>query len=496
MKFSKLIIAVVAASGFIAAHAQEAPRTAYFLDGYSYRHELNPAFMGERNYVSIPMLGNYDISLFSNVGVNTFLYPVNDPASKYKLTTFLSPTVDANTFLDKLNKNNHINANIDITVLSLGFKAFKGFNTLSVGVHTDMGINLPKDFFRFMKIGQDGDNTHYNFKDIKANATAYGEIALGHSHRINQKLTIGAKLKFLVGLGNISAHITDMDVRMGPDAWIVNARGKMEMAAGAGLKLPTKAESGAEYDTPSDADLVDWDNMDYDSFGIAGYGLGVDLGATYQLLPDLQLSAAINDFGFMNWQHSYLAETGNKTWTFDGFDNVAIKDTQNDYEENKLSEQLDRLGDDFQDMMNFHRTKGDASYTKMLNATIRLGAEYKMPFYKNLTGAFLFSTHIAGCQSWTEGRFYANVKPVKWFDATVNYGASTYGSSFGWMLNFHPKGFNFFVGTDHQFFRLTPQFAPVGHAMASVNLGFNVTFGLGFDACKPGKASKKKVAKK
>ncbi len=64
------------------------------------------------------------------------------------------------------------------------------------------------------------------------------------------------------------------------------------------------------------------------------------------------------------------------------------------------------------------------------------------------------------------------------------------------MLNFHPKGFNFFVGTDHQFFRLTPQFAPVGHAMASVNLGFNVTFGSGFDACKPGKASKKKVAKK
>ncbi|MDE6527310.1 MAG: hypothetical protein K2L75_08645, partial [Muribaculaceae bacterium] len=108
MKLSKLIIAVVAASGFVAAHAQEAPRSAYFLDGYSYRHELNPAFMGERNYVSIPMLGNYDISLFSNVGVNTFLYKYNEPDSKYKLTTFMSPTVSADEFLGKLNKNNHI----------------------------------------------------------------------------------------------------------------------------------------------------------------------------------------------------------------------------------------------------------------------------------------------------------------------------------------------------------------------------------------------------
>lgn len=498
MKLSKYIIAVVAASGFIAANAQEAPRSAYFLDGYSYRHELNPAFMGERNYVSIPALGNWDISLFSNVGVSTFLYKYNVPGSDYKLTTFMSPTVDANTFLDKLGKNNHINANLDLTVFSAGFKAFKGFNTISIGVHTDMGLNLPKDFFRFMKVGQDGDNTHYNFKDIKVNATAYGEIALGHSHRINSKLTIGAKLKFLVGLGNITGHITDMDVRMGPDAWIVNAKGKVEMAAGAGLKVPTKAESGKHYDNPDDADLVDWDNIDYDSFGIAGYGLGVDLGATYQLLPDLQLSAAVNDFGFMNWQHAHVAETGNTSWTFDGFNNIAVKDTQEGYEENKLSEQLDRLGDDLQDVVNFHRTKGNSSYTKMLNATIRLGAEYKMPFYKNLTGAFLFSTHIAGCQSWTEGRFFANVKPVKWFDATINYGASTYGSSFGWMLNFHPKGFNFFVGTDHQVFKTTPQGIPVNNANMSVNLGFNITFGSGFDCSNTNakKQAKKNVVKK
>ncbi len=45
------------------------------------------------------------------------------------------------------------------------------------------------------------------------------------------------------------------------------------------------------------------------------------------------------------------------------------------------------------------------------------------------------------------------------------------------MLNFHPKGFNFFIGSDHQFFTLTPQMVPVGKATALVNVGFNVTFG-------------------
>ena len=36
-------------------------RSTYFLEGSTYRHELNPAFMGERGYVSFPGLGNLTI---------------------------------------------------------------------------------------------------------------------------------------------------------------------------------------------------------------------------------------------------------------------------------------------------------------------------------------------------------------------------------------------------------------------------------------------------
>ena len=74
MTTAKKLILSIAACSVLTAAAQEAPRTAYFLDGYSYRHELNPAFAGERNYISIPVLANMDMSLFSNVGVNPFLY--------------------------------------------------------------------------------------------------------------------------------------------------------------------------------------------------------------------------------------------------------------------------------------------------------------------------------------------------------------------------------------------------------------------------------------
>lgn len=479
MKLTKTVILGLAAGCALSAMAQEAPRTAYFLDGYTYRHELNPAFMGDRNYVSIPVLANIDLSLFSNVGVNTFIFknPEYGINNNYKLTTFMSSNIGADEFLSKLKNNNHLNGNFDFTLLSTGFRAFGGFNTITIGAHADMGANLPKDFFKFMKLGQDGDVTNYNFKNIKLNATALGEIALGHSHEVTENLTVGAKLKFLLGIGNITGHITNMDVRLSHDQWHIKAAGEVQMAAGSGLYVPTNQESGKEPAGSKEADLIDWNNIDYDKFGLAGFGLGVDLGATYQLLPDLQVSAAINDFGFVNWNHATTGVTGKDEWVFNGFQNIAVKDDQNDYDNLKLSEQLDQQWDKIQEVINIHRDKSDGSYTKMLNATIRLGAEYKMPFYDGLSAGFLFSSHIAGCQSWTEGRFYANIKPARWFGASINYGASTYGNSFGWMINFSPKGFNFFIGSDHQIFTVTPQMVPVGRATASLNIGFNVTFG-------------------
>ena len=467
----------LALTAALPAMAQEAPRSAYFLDGYSFRHELNAAFSGERNYISLPALGNIGVGVSSNVGVNTFLYKTA-PGSPYKLTTFMSPTVDAATFLDKLNDNNRITGGVDMTILSAGFRGFGGFNTITIGVKSEIGANLPKDLFEFMKVGQTGPDTRYQLDDVKVEASAVAEIALGHSHKVNDRLNIGAKVKVLLGLGSAYANINKMDVAFGYDKWQITAQGEMQMAAGKGLIVPTKQEMGKEISSPSEADLIEWGDIDYDKFGLAGLGFGVDLGATFDLLPDLQLSAAINDLGFMNWKNAVTGRTGTTTWTFDGFTDIAIDDSKPGYEERKLDEQFDRLWDDMQDVVNFHREdNGTGSYSKMLNATLHLGAEYKMPFYRNLTGGFLFSSHFAGCASWTEGRLYANIKPSKWFDATVNYGASTFGSSFGWMINFHPKGFNFFVGSDHQFFSVTPQYLPVGKASANINIGFNITFG-------------------
>ncbi|MDE6332438.1 MAG: hypothetical protein K2L80_07530, partial [Muribaculaceae bacterium] len=247
MKAIKTLIVAASCAAAMCTFAQKAPQTAYFLDGYSFRHELNPAFGNDRNYIAIPALGNIGVGMASNVGVNTFLYKT-EPGSRYDLTTFMSPDVSADAFLDKLGDYSRVTADMSYTLLSAGFKAWRGYNTLTVGLRSDAGIGVPKDLFRFMKLGQTGDDTRYSFKNLRISAEAMAEIALGHSHRIIPGLEVGARLKFLLGIGGISANIDRMDIRMSGEQWLVDARGAVDIAAGPGLVVPTRQESGTEYD--------------------------------------------------------------------------------------------------------------------------------------------------------------------------------------------------------------------------------------------------------
>ncbi|MBD5225183.1 MAG: hypothetical protein HDS68_04340 [Bacteroidales bacterium] len=447
------------------------------MEGYNFRHQLNPAFAPENNYVSIPALGNFGVGAASNIGVNTFIYKKPDG----QLTTFMNSSVSSDEFLNKLHKNNHLTANINMTLLSCGFRAFNGYNTVTISTRAELGANLPKDLFTFMKVGMTGPSTSYNFENVRVRANAYAELALGHQRKITNELSAGAKVKFLFGLGHLDARINTMDVHMSDNLWSVRAKGEMNIAAGSGLYVPTNKESGKDLDKPDMYNQIDYDGIEYNNFGLAGFGLGFDLGATYdmhQFVEGLTLSAALTDIGFISWNNNHKAVTPATQWTFNGFSNIALDSDQPDYEQNKLDEQFDNIFDDLKDCTNFERVSdGGSSRTTALATTLAIGAEYQMPFYKGLTGGFLFSQRMGGCFSWTEGRFYANVKPTDWFDCSINYGAGSFGSSFGWLVNFHPKGFTFFIGSDHQFFNITPQFAPVGKANANLTLGMSVNFG-------------------
>lgn len=466
----KLLTATILTGSCLTASAQ-ALHSGYFLEGYTFRHQLNPAFSAERNYVSVPVLGNINVGTQGNVGVGKFLFPRNG-----ELVTFMHSSVSGSKFLDGLRETNRLNADINLAILSAGFKAWGGYNTIGINLRSNTNMTLPRDLFAFMKMGMSKSETHYHMDNLGIQSNNYFEIALGHSRKINDKLDAGAKLKFLLGAANLSMKMNNMDVTLSENKWMIRADGEMNTSL-KGLTMPTKAESGKKIEKPSQADLIDWDNIDYDSPGLSGFGMAIDLGATYKVMDGLTVSAALLDFGFMSWSNTIKSVTGNEPWEFDGFHEIAVDSELGDDDPNSLESQLDAIGKDLEDYASFHRKETNATRTAMLGATLNLGAEYALPVYDRLHFGFLSSTRINGRYSWSEGRFSANVAPLKWFDAGINYAISTFGSSFGWLLNFHPKGFNFFVGMDHTLGKITPQGIPVNSGNMNISLGMNVTFG-------------------
>lgn len=461
--------AMLACSGMTAS--AQALQSGYFMEGYTFRHLMNPAYAAEHNYVSIPVLGNVNVGTSGNVGLSKFLFPYQGD----QMTTFMNSSVSSDEFLSGLKDNNRINANINMTLLAGGFQAWGGFNTVDLSLRSSSSVNLPYGLFEFMKLGMQGDQTSYDMSDLGISSSNYVQLAFGHSRDITDKLRVGGKLKVLMGLAHADVKMTDMHVEMNQDKWMVSANGEMNMAL-KGLVVPTKEESGRVIENQSQADLVDWDNIDTDGVGLTGFGLAVDLGATYRLMDNLTLSAAVLDLGFLSWSNNVKAVTLNQPWEFNGFQNIAVDSELGDDDPNSLKSQADALGKDLENYASFHRESTGGSSTSMLGATLNIGVEYALPMYDRLRFGFLSSSRLQGKYSWTEGRLSANITPLDWVDAGVNVAMSSFGASFGWIVNFHPKGFNFFVGMDQLMGKVNPQFIPVDNMNMNLSLGMNVTF--------------------
>lgn len=440
-------------------------KSSYFLEGSAYRHQLNPAFGGERSYFSFPALGNMNIGINSNMGLSTFLYPSSNP--KYDLTTFMDPTVSSDEFLGKLKEKNRLSANVNLQILSVGFKVWKGYGTFDLGVKTQMSSSLPKDLFTFIKNGMNNEGTtHYQLNNLGLSARAYAEMAFGYSMNVTEKIRVGGKAKILIGGAYANMTYDKMDINLSDEKWNINAVGSGNMAV-TYLNPKTEIENGKNKITGIETG---------GNIGPKGYGFAIDLGATYEVIDNLEISASVLDLGFIKWNDATRIWT-DAEYTFNGFENIATDEDSPTYEENKIETQFDNLGKDLKNVFVIYADDNLTNISNALAATLNIGANYKMPFYDRLSVSFLSSTRIQGKLSTSEGRFYANVAPLDWLEMSVNYGISSYGSSLGWMLNIHPKGFNLFIGTDSQFFKISPEFIPIKSANTNISFGINFPIG-------------------
>lgn len=464
--YRNLFTAALMAVGCSAA--AQTINSAYFTEDYKFRHMLNPAFDNEQNYVSIPALGNISVNTHGNFGYRDVIMsnPMYPSLSSKKMTTFMNPYISAEDALSGFSTgNNRITGDVSLTILSAGFKAFGGYNTIEINSRTTTGVSLPYELFEFAK---NTGNHSYDIGDINAHAQSFAEIAFGHSRQINDKLRLGAKLKVLVGLGRADVKMRNMKADLtAEDKWTITG----EATADVSMKGFSYVSEEKKYNIEGSGTYERVNDVDLDGVGVGGFGMAIDLGGVYEINEDWTVSASVLDLGFISWTNDMLAENRSKSFVFNGFHDVSVTSDRGE----EIDTKVDRYGDQLADFANLTDMGDKGGRSTGIGATINVGAEYTLPVYRKVSFGALCTSRINGAYSWTEGRLSANYAPLNWLDGGVSFAVNSFTTSMGWVLNLHPKGYNFFIGMDHILGKTSKEMIPLS-SNASLTVGMNITW--------------------
>ena len=453
-----ILIATVLCS--IAASAQHNHRTGYFLDGYTYKYKINPAFGADRGYFAILVAGFTSVSLETPLKLSGLLYPTGNNG---ELVTFLSPSIQIEEVMKGVKAMNPMNVNADISVISLGFNTKKSFHTLDLSVKADARLNVPGALFSWVKETTDV----LDMSRLGVNADARLELSYGYSRAILKNARFGFRLKLLAGLAKAQYMMDKLQLTTAHDKWLVESSGNGYFAAPLPLltdgsdRRITGIEMPADYNEIIDRVLA-----------ARNIGAAIDLGFSIDVLKYLTISASVTDLGFITWNNAYMLGSPDKPWTYDGFEGIGNE--QMDWEE-----QFGVLGEELLDLVYPRVMSEGAKKLDMLSMTAHVGVELRMPFWQRLSVGALASARVDGPYSWYEGRASVNCALFRWFSFSGSYAYSTFGESYGAAVNFHPKGINLFVGIDSfkPLLNVTKQYVPIDSFNTNATIGLNIAFG-------------------
>ena len=289
--------------------------------------------------------------------------------------------------IDKLTADDYIQVHSQIEILNAGYQLNKR-DYLSVGFYSEIDAfgSIPKDFLILIR---DGNSAHLNKSFLLSQgsfkAEAIGVLHAGISRKINQKFTVGARIKIYSGIFN-----TTSTNNTGSFTTSLSQANEYSHSLN---NINATVYSSGFYDENdkviSPSDLIGR------AFLSGNIGLGFDVGFTYQLDNQTEISASLLDVGFVNYSKDVLNSkiVGDYVFSgldfqYDGFNNDYWQNLNNDFKSKVLSDK------NRESYIVIRPIKFNSSYKyswgKSRNEENCSDMSYKN-FYDNSLGAQLFS---------------------------------------------------------------------------------------------------------
>ena len=383
------------------------------------------------------------------VGVNNSGFTYNQVVSRVETDEDGQKILDVGKLYrsTKVGRRSYANVNASLDLLAVSFRTGEARFSFNVTERFQARMGYSDALLQTAVVGNVPGET-IDLGGYWLRGLHYREIGLGYNRKMLEdgKLVAGGRLKTLFGLGNVTTRRTDYRITTGSEADLYALTLEADMLT---------QTSGLEA---FDDDITPY------MTNTKNFGIGVDLGATYQLNEELSFSGSIVNLGFIRWKSQVINRRSEGSFSFEGVDNSELL-TGGGFEID-LTALTDSIADAFE------ITEDSAAYTTGLPTQMYLTGYYRLaPNTK--ASATLYTDYIG---SFRRGLSLGISQQVgRWLQAAATY--SMISRSFnnlglGFTITTGPKGLQLYCVTDNIVGVLNPGSARVANIRTGISLVF------------------------
>jgi hypothetical protein len=336
-------------------------------------HLINPALRPSNSlYIGLPAISGINFNLNNNFVNFSDVFMKSQTSDS--VISFLHPDYNVDDFLDKIKDKNSMETEATVQLLGVGFSAGRDlYIFLDINERIAGNVVFPGDLFKLALKGNEGFiGSEIDFSSFRGDLKYYREIGLGFSRNFTNKLRIGVKAKMLFGIAGVSIDNRSLGITVND-----NYSHTLDADMTVNISAPLTVNMPADHSLDS-TDIVFDDNRFKTSGGISDFllgkkniGLGLDIGATYDISDKIVISAAITDLGYIKWKKDVTNLNDKGQFTFSGFDLTDVINGTKTFDE-LSTEMLDSLKN------SFIVSDSNVPFTTYLPFGVTLGGSYNL----------------------------------------------------------------------------------------------------------------------
>lgn len=440
-------------------------------------HLMNPAMHPTNSfYIGLPVISGIYVNVSNNF-IN-FSDVFSKSSTSDSVYSFLSSDSKTDEFISKVNKKNSFSPQITIPTLSFGFASGKGlYFFFDINERAEANAVLPGDIIKLMLKGNEafvGDKI--NLASLRMDMRYFREYGFTISKVITEKLQVGIRPKLFTGIMSTSLDNRSMGITVSEDyTHILDADFTANISAP--VDVYTDNENNIDSIVFDDSKLDTWSKrLDYSTF-TKNHGLGLDLGATYKLLNNLTVSAALTDIGYIRWKGDVTNLTTKGKFVFDGLDMTDVINGTKEFSD---------VGQDILDSLknSFDMVVTNDPFTTWLAPGLTLGGIYNLN--KSISFGLLSYSRFIGKQVRESFTMSANLNLSNAFSFSLGYTLQNQrADNLGAGLAFRAGFFQFYAISDRipiswDKFKIDSNsdvVVPANWNTLNLRIGMNLTFG-------------------